>query len=372
MSQGRFAWHRRIPLLRRPFYQRDVAIAERDRLRAENARLKSEASASDETLARQSAYFDTDSATLQYRQAYFEVNGAIAPGSALPSARAYPKSGTGLSYAQKLLDLLPLSSGKGAEIGPLNIPLVSKHQANVLYVDHLDTENLRQKYASVDGIVDIDRPMVNDNLADTLRNDGPLDYVVGSQVLEHVANPIRWLREVAEILKPSGQLAVSVPDRRLTFDFLRYTSRPADMVSAYLQDTVTPDVRSVYDHHSQASYVNMSWATPLSMIPDDIVSGRGAVSPKLATDKHLALTQQALRGEYLDVHAWVFTPSSFLITMAQLAADGFLDFRCSQFYPTDAAAPDRGSSSMVAILDKTDGVSPSELRRSFLLPLGAG
>lgn len=367
MSAGKFTLHRKIPFIRRPFHQRDVAYAEIDQLRADISQLRSEAAA----MAPQSAYLDDDPATVQYRQAYFEVHGSVAPDPALPAAKAYPHSGLGLSYAQKHLGMLAVSSGTGAEIGPLNIPLIPKQTAKILYVDHLNTESLRQKYQTVAGIVEIDRPMVNNSIADTLRDDMPLDYVVASQVLEHVANPIRWLGEVAEILKPSGLLAMSVPDRRFSFDFLRHTTRPADIVSAYLQERVTPDVRSVYDHHSQASFVGMSWATPLSVVPEEIVAGRGAVRPKLATEFHLALTQQALQGDYLDVHAWVFTPASFLITMAQLAGDGFLPFRCRQFYPTDPAANDRGSSSMVALLEKSDGVSPAELRRSFLLPLGS-
>src|SRR4051812_41374516 len=78
-------------------------------------------------------YFDTVAAVLQYREAYYEVRGHIAPGTALPTARAWPKPDTSLSYKEKLTGPLDLS-GQGAEIGPLNIPLLSKDESRVLYV----------------------------------------------------------------------------------------------------------------------------------------------------------------------------------------------------------------------------------------------
>jgi hypothetical protein len=59
------------------------------------------------------------------------------------------------------------------------------------------------------------------------------------------------------------------------------------------------------------------------------------------------------------------------MVMAQLAIDGFLPFALKQFYPTDSNSLDRGSSSIIAILEKVDEAVPRhELRRSYLSPLG--
>ncbi len=316
-------------------------------------------------------YVDTLAPVLRYRQAHFEARGYVAPGAGIPVARAWPEEDKGISYEDKLLGTLEIEHGKGAEIGPLNVPVTSKRKCRVLYVDHLDTNGLRKKYETVRGIVEVDRPMVNDSLRDTLLADAPLDYVVGSQVFEHVANPIRWLQEVAAVLRTGGRLAISLPDRRKSFDLLREETQAADIVAAYLEDATVPNVRSVYDHHSLASLVNMHWATPDSVYPEDIVSGRGAVKAKLATDQHLSLVHKAREGEYLDVHAWVFTPPSFLLVMAQLAGDGFLPFRLRQFYPTNSRSPDRGSISFAIVLEKVSSDVPAaEIRRSYLDPLG--
>jgi hypothetical protein len=306
-----FQIHRRIPLLRRPFHQRDrameqldqalqdrdravldrdsvikernAAMAERDAFAArlgETTREKDKEIA--ETIAlrdvlggadydKVSRYLNTVPAVVQYRQAFFQAHGYVAPGPGLPQARIYPPQDPSMSYKEKLVGLLPLAEGIGAEIGPLNIPLLSKQEANVLYVDHLDSEGLRKKYSSLTDIVEVDRPMINVSLEETLQSDAPLNYIVASQVFEHVPNPIRWLKEIATVLRQGGLAALSLPDRRLTFDFLREETRPADIVSAYLEDAAIPDVRSVYDHHSQASFINMQWATSESVLPDEIV-----------------------------------------------------------------------------------------------------
>jgi SAM-dependent methyltransferase len=358
--------HRRIPFVRRPFFQRDSAIGERDRLAVE---LES----SLERISKYSDYVDRSGAVLQYRQAYFEVRGRVAPDPGLPTTRPWPKADDDLSYAEKLLGLLNIKGSKGAEIGPLNAPIVSKSQAsNVLYVDHLDTDGIKAKYPSLaESILDIDRPIMNHSLEETLRNDAPLDYLVASQVFEHVANPIRWLREIAAVLCEGGLLSLSLPDRRVTFDLLREETRASDIVAAYAEDVDIPDVRGVYDHHSLASFVNMHWATPASVYPEQVIAGRGAVKPKLATDAPpLAFIERTKHGEYLDVHAWVFTPPSFLLAMAQLTGDGLLPYCLHQFYPTNSNAPDQGNSSFVVALRKAEGVTVADRRRSYLEPLG--
>ncbi len=49
----------------------------------------------------------------------------------------------------------------------------------------------------------------------------PADLLVASHVIEHVPDLITWLREIASVLKPTGQARLAIPDRRYTFDLLR-------------------------------------------------------------------------------------------------------------------------------------------------------
>lgn len=81
-----------------------------------------------------SAYVDRDPLVLQYRRAHVDGRGFVAPCAALPTARTWPRSDEGLTYDGRLTGLLP-KDGRGAEIGPLNIPQLSKGEYQVLYVD---------------------------------------------------------------------------------------------------------------------------------------------------------------------------------------------------------------------------------------------
>ncbi len=358
-----------VPPIRRLVDQRNDLAAQIAVLTEALQQLRSERNDLAAQIEGQRVAIGLQPSVLQYRRAYFEIYGKVAPDGALPRARAWPCPNNTVSYRDKLVGHVPVKTGRGAEIGPLNLPLLSKHDTNVLYVDHLDTAGIRAKYSYLTDIAEVDRPMVNNSLEDTLRGDAPLDYVVASQVMEHVPSPIRWMNEIAGVLRVGGLLSISLPDRRMTFDLYREETRASDMIAAYLQDLTMPDVRAVYDHHSQASAVNMHYAIPDSLYPHDVINGKGAVSAKIVSSDPMDLTKRAQSGEYLDVHCWVFTPPSFLLLMADIANAGLLQFRCKQFYPTNEAVDDRANHSFVVVLEKTNAPA-DQIRRSFLEALG--
>ena len=56
-------------------------------------------------------------------------------------------------------------------------------------------------------------------------NDNTYDFVLSSHSLEHMANPLKALKEWRRVLKPQGTLVLILPDKRFTFDAKRpYTS----------------------------------------------------------------------------------------------------------------------------------------------------
>lgn len=238
----------------------------------------------------------------------------------------------------KLLQGLDLRALAGAEIGPLDRPLVRKSDGSVYYVDHVATEALRAKW-SADPNIDLSKLHVDAVWgALSLREGiataaGPgfagLDYVVASHVIEHVPDVITWLQEIQAVLKPGGQLRLAVPDKRFSFDYLRSTSSLADMLYAWQCKARVPNAPCVLDFCLNAAVVDLhaAWRAPLD--------------PATLKRYHefagaLALAQDArTSGNYHDVHCWVFTPASMARCFAVLARQGLLGFACERFYDTE-------------------------------------
>ena len=59
-------------------------------------------------------------------------------------------------------------------------------------------------------------------------NDSSIDWVIASEVFEHVFNPDEFLSEIQRVLKPDGGLLISVPfiwdEHEQPYDFARYSS----------------------------------------------------------------------------------------------------------------------------------------------------
>jgi SAM-dependent methyltransferase len=233
----------------------------------------------------------------------------------------------------KILANLDLESLEGLEIGALASPLVRPREGNIFFVDYTDAETLKQKYAndpSVDtaNIVDVDAIWGARSLQECIGVDKKVDYVVASHVVEHVPDLITWLSEIRSILRSGGTLRLAVPDRRYTFDYVRFETRIHDVVDAYLQKARAPLPRLVMEFFSQTCFVDCvaAWSGTL-----EIANLRRYNS--LA--RSLALAEDALvNGSYHDVHCWVFTPASFAELCIEMAEVDLLGFACEHYIET--------------------------------------
>lgn len=177
-----------------------------------------------------------------------------------PGVRAVPfkypfRQGLLPQRRDKILAGLDLPSLAGVEIGALTRPLVAKSEGNIFYVDHAGTNTLKDQYrlhhwVDTTQIVDVEGIWGNNSLQDCIGPGRKVDYVVASHVIEHTPDMITWLGEIRAILVPNGTLRLAIPDRRYTFDYLRFETRVHDVLDAYLQRTRTPLPRLVIEHHS--------------------------------------------------------------------------------------------------------------------------
>lgn len=288
---------------------------------------------------------------------------------ALESSVAYRSSthstdgGTMTDPRTIALELIDPSRQVGIEIGALDRPIVTPDAGKVFYVDHLGTAGLREKYSErpnvdVEKIVDIDFVWDDRAFDEVVRSVSPVDYIVASHVIEHVPDMLGWLRQVHAVLRDGGILALLIPDRRFTFDYKRRTTETCDVIDAFLEESRVPSPGQVFDHFSNAVEIDRDIAWDSSVDADECPR-------RFPIEFALDVSRRAAGGAYCDVHAWVFTPWSFLEVIEQLASLDLLGFNVASIKPPSApsiefyvalqrvaeGANDRGQQQMQSIAD---------------------
>lgn len=233
---------------------------------------------------------------------------------------------------ENILCGLGLAQMSGAEIGPLDRPLVQRSDGKVIYVDHCDTVELRKRWASDPNVaedrIEVDAVWRSIPLCQTIAaiagTDARLDYVIASHVIEHVPDLIRWLQEIADVLKDRGSLRLAVPDKRFTFDYLRNTTTLAEVLDAYVCERIVPAPSRILDFALNSVEVDcqLAWTHQLNI---------GALKHMYTHAQAIKLARDARQhGAYHDVHCWVFTQTSFSSLMLELAKDGMIEFACER------------------------------------------
>jgi SAM-dependent methyltransferase len=239
----------------------------------------------------------------------------------------------------RLIDGLNVKFMAGAEIGPLDHPIVTKDQGAIFYVDHAATESLREKFArdpnvNVAKIVHVDAIWGTSTLQDCLGSAGKLDYVIASHVIEHVPDLLTWLQEIRAVLKPDGEVRLAVPDRRFSFDYLRQESRLCDVLDAFLRRARAPLPLAILDHIANTRVIDVVKAWAGELVESDL-QPLSCKRGELSYDLLVGPAQDALEnGAYHDVHSWIFTPYSFAGLLAETAALGLHDFACARYFDT--------------------------------------
>ncbi len=137
------------------------------------------------------------------------------------------------------------------------------------------------------------------------------DWIIASHVIEHTPDFVGFLRECQTMLKPGGRLSLVVPDRRYCFDICRPASTPGEILQAHFERRTAHTLGTVWDHFSLAMKRNeaVSWARQ-TQGPDTLIY------PDIEEAKRKMAAARA--GEYVDVHNWRFTPTSFYLALHDL------------------------------------------------------
>src|SRR5882724_2399467 len=83
-----------------------------------------------------------------------------------------------------------------------------------------------EKYVGMDYLTDRSTPDVVGSATDIPLPDASFETVVSTEVLEHVPDPLKAMREMYRVLKPGGHLILSTPmywpRHEVPYDFFRY------------------------------------------------------------------------------------------------------------------------------------------------------
>lgn len=240
------------------------------------------------------------------------------------------------------LAAIDVATMRGLEIGPLASPRVSKDDGPVRYLDHASAEELKRKYATnaemqdrLDHIVDVDYVIgEGKRISEAVAQDAPFDYVIASHLIEHIPDPVGWMADVAQILRPGAILSLVIPDKRFCFDINRAPSDISEIVDAYLRQLTRPSYRQVYDFTSRA----INGVVDTHAVWTEGADYTGVVRSD-CDDPDVAALEACRRmdtsDEFVDVHCHAFTPDSFLVLLEKLSRLGLVDFELARFFPTE-------------------------------------
>jgi hypothetical protein len=215
-----------------------------------------------------------------------------------------------------------LSKALCLEISPLCSPILTPEHPNTRFLDICSKAELMEKYrdhTTVDKnkIVDVHYVHKGQPYHELVGADR-FDLIVASHVIEHIPNVLKWLNDLALILKDNGVVKLVIPDQRYCFDFRRRLTGVADILAAYLENRVKPGPERVYDY--------ILFARGDMNNPQLHHEGKYPLDNPNKYEMHdaaYAIAKQCLT-EYIDVHCSVWTPHTFTEQMNFLSQKNLL------------------------------------------------
>jgi|SRR6516162_2044250 hypothetical protein len=257
-----------------------------------------------------------------------------------------------MNRADKILKMIN-TKGAGLEIGPSFNPLAPKRAGyNVKIIDFMSTDELISLNAArgydINKIEPVDYIWDGRNLQDIIGHNQKFDWIIASHVIEHTPDFITFVNDCGCILAEDGILSLAIPDKRCCFDYFRPVSSLSQVVDAFIARRKFHSPGSVLEYFLYHCWKNetLSW--------DKNYSGdmRFPYSLQIAKDM---FAKSASCQDYIDIHAWCFTPSSFRLLMYDLASAQLILLKECLFFPTEGceffASMSRQGGSQVSRVD---------------------
>ncbi len=208
------------------------------------------------------------------------------------------------------------------EIGPFANPCLQG--SHVRYFDVLNQQDLitraKENNYPTNKIPDIDFVSSTGDLAVVNK---PFENVFSSHCIEHQPDLVKHLQAVSKILKPHGKYYLIIPNKQYCFDALLPESTIADVFQAFYEKKTKHNLKSVVEHRALTTHNNSyrHW-----------MGNHGVL--KNVTNKIIAAQKEfeAANDGYVDVHAWQFTPDSFVSIIQLLNELHLIDLKVDELF----------------------------------------
>jgi SAM-dependent methyltransferase len=218
----------------------------------------------------------------------------------------------------------------GIEIGPYFNPAAPKRLGyNCLVLDVFDAPALRDRATadsnipkdSIGNIEEVDLIGPATSLVTLVAEKhqlGAFDYIVSSHNFEHLPNPIRFLQDCEQILRPGGIISMAIPDRRACFDFFRPYSTLSELLEAYFRCRDRPTPAQLF---AQSSLHCRYSRGDQQLVGCSLQDDPAHFTPLETLAEAFAAWKQFEEQPdevYRDTHCWTFTPASFELLLSDL------------------------------------------------------
>jgi len=209
------------------------------------------------------------------------------------------------------------------EIGPFYTPL--SKGSKVKYFDIIDQAALIKRAQNLDSNINT----ANIPFIEYVSPTGDLsivkekfEAVFSSHVIEHQLDFIGHLQQISEILKPGGKYYLNIPDKRYCFDHYHHESTISEIIDAHFNKRTKHALKSVIEHR-----------TITHNHPADHWRGQhGEVDDVVNKIKNAIIEYQT--HDYIDVHAWYFTPETFSGIISLLNQLSYINLKIARLHQT--------------------------------------
>lgn len=228
-------------------------------------------------------------------------------------------------YVSDLSDFIALipKNAPSIEIGCFDNPKLIGE--NVRYADWLNQNELIDRAKLLNrnpsGVPNIDYVLSEVDLGNIAEK---FEVVFSCHVIEHQPDLIKHLVNVENLIENGDRYFLVIPDKRYCFDRFISESTIADVLSAHYEKRSRHTLKSIIEHRAMTTHNDCvsHWNTPNLSSPDiSLANIKNAISEYKEQD-------------YVDVHAWQFTPESFAKIIQLLNELGFISLHLERLYPT--------------------------------------